>query len=143
MGTMRAYVDAGVQFGTIETKPNPNSNTSNNPNPNTINPTYSTDPKNRSTDTSDPRHFVTSAELWVRYVGTGAEVSRHIGTDVLKIPSNTLSPGSRPTSVPSGILIHPTIWPQYTNVTDRQTGHRFCSIGEPVLVSCNCRPKSF
>ena len=31
-----------------------------------------------------------------------------------------MSPGSRPTSVPSGILIHPTIWPQYTNVTDRQ-----------------------
>jgi len=24
--------------------------------------------------------------------------------------------------VPSGILIHPTVWPQYTNVTDRQTG---------------------
>jgi len=27
-------------------------------------------------------------------------------------PSNTLSPGSRPTSVPSGILIHPAVWPQ-------------------------------
>ena len=24
-------------------------------------------------------------------------------------------------SIPSGILIHPTVWPQYTNVTDRQT----------------------
>jgi len=24
-------------------------------------------------------------------------------------------------SVPSGILIHPTVWPQYTNVTDRTT----------------------
>jgi len=35
-------------------------------------------------------------------------------------PSNTISPGPRPTSVPSGILIHPTIWPQYTNVIDRQ-----------------------
>jgi len=23
---------------------------------------------------------------------------------------------------PSGILIHPTVWLQYTNVTDRQTG---------------------
>jgi len=30
-------------------------------------------------------------------------------------------PGPRPTSVPSFILIHPTVWPQYTNVTDRQT----------------------
>jgi len=26
----------------------------------------------------------------------------------------------RPTFVPSVILIHPTVWPQYTNVTDRQ-----------------------
>jgi len=35
-------------------------------------------------------------------------------------PSNTMSPGPRPTSVPSGILIHPTVSPQYTNVTDGQ-----------------------
>ena len=35
-------------------------------------------------------------------------------------PSNAMSPGPMPTSVPSGILIHPTGWPQYTNVTDRQ-----------------------
>jgi len=27
-------------------------------------------------------------------------------------PSNTKSPGPRPTSVPSGILIHPAVWPQ-------------------------------
>jgi len=37
-------------------------------------------------------------------------------------PSNTMSPGPRPISVPSGILIHPTVWPRYINVTDRQTG---------------------
>jgi len=40
-------------------------------------------------------------------------------------PSNTMSPGLRPTSVPSGILIRPTVWLQYPNVThrqDRQTG---------------------
>ena len=37
-------------------------------------------------------------------------------------PSNTMSPGLRPTCVPSGILIHPSVWPQYTDVTDRQTG---------------------
>jgi len=38
-------------------------------------------------------------------------------------PSNTMWPWSRPTCMPSFILIHPTIWPQYTNVTqtDRQT----------------------
>jgi len=29
-------------------------------------------------------------------------------------PSNTMSHGPRPISVPSGILIHPTVWPQYT-----------------------------
>ena len=34
-------------------------------------------------------------------------------------PSNTMSPGPRPTSVPSSILIHPTVWPQYIKVTDR------------------------
>jgi len=39
-------------------------------------------------------------------------------------PSNTMSPGPRPTSVPSGILIHPTIRPEYTNVTDIQTDRR-------------------
>ena len=35
-------------------------------------------------------------------------------------PSNTMSPGTRPTSVLSGILINPTVWPQDTNVADRQ-----------------------
>ena len=30
---------------------------------------------------------------------------------------NTMWPAPRPTSVPSGILIHPTVWPQYTNIT--------------------------
>jgi len=34
-------------------------------------------------------------------------------------PSNTMSPGPRPTSVPSGILIYPAVSSQYTNVTDR------------------------
>ena len=27
-------------------------------------------------------------------------------------PSNTMSPGSRPTTIPSGILIHAAVWPQ-------------------------------
>ena len=34
--------------------------------------------------------------------------------------SNTVLHGLRPTSVPGGILIHPTVWPEYTNFTDRQ-----------------------
>jgi len=29
-------------------------------------------------------------------------------------PSNTMSSGPRPTSLPSGILIHPAVWPQQT-----------------------------
>ena len=29
-------------------------------------------------------------------------------------PSNTVSRGPRSTSVPSGILMHPAVWPQYT-----------------------------
>jgi len=33
--------------------------------------------------------------------------------------SNTMSPGPRPTSAPSAILIHPAVWPEYTNMTDR------------------------
>jgi len=35
-------------------------------------------------------------------------------------PSNTMWLGSRPTCMPSFILIYPTVWQQYTNVTDRQ-----------------------
>jgi len=29
-------------------------------------------------------------------------------------PSNTKSPGPRPTSIPSGIIVHPAVWPQRT-----------------------------
>jgi len=57
--------------------------------------------------------------------------------------SNTMWPGPRPrpTSVPSGILIRPTVWPQDTNVrgmTDRTEQHRqgrqrSNSIGRTVL----------
>ena len=32
-------------------------------------------------DTSDPRHFGSSAELSRRHIGTGTKVSRHLGTD--------------------------------------------------------------
>jgi len=40
--------------------------------------------------------------------------------EIAGFPSNTMSPGPRPTSIPTGTLtIHPTVWPQYTNVPDR------------------------
>ena len=45
-------------------------------------------------------------------------------------PSNTMWLGPRPTYTPSFILIHPTVWPQYTNITDRQ---QIDSIGRAVL----------
>jgi len=52
-------------------------------------------------------------------------------------PSNTVSPGPRPTSIPSGTLIHSTVWPQYTKVTDRQDRQDNCPVAycEPLLVT--------
>jgi len=38
-------------------------------------------------------------------------------------PYNTMWPGPRPTLVPSGILIHSAVWPQYTNITDSSDRH--------------------
>jgi len=35
-------------------------------------------------------------------------------------PFSTIWPGPRPTCMPRFILIRPTVWPQCTNVTDRQ-----------------------
>jgi len=49
-------------------------------------------------------------------------------------PSNTMWPGPRPTCVPTFILVRPTVWPQYTNVTDRtdrQTDNGPIAWGEP------------
>jgi len=37
-------------------------------------------------------------------------------------PSNTVWPGPKHTSIPSFILIYPTVWPQYTNITEKQRG---------------------
>jgi len=55
-------------------------------------------------------------------------------------PSNTVWPGPRCTSVPSGILISSTVWPQYANVTDGQTDRTSVrSIGR--TVTCNGRPR--
>ena len=49
-------------------------------------------------------------------------------------PSNTMWPGPRPICLPSFILIHPTVCPQYTNVADRQTDRQLSdSIGRTVL----------
>ena len=65
-------------------------------------------------------------------------------------PSNTMSPGLGPTSMPSFILIHPTVWPQYTNVTDRQDrrdrqttdryhrANRFQTVAQRAIQSYDC-----
>ena len=49
------------------------------------------------------------------------------------VPHLTMWSGPRPTSVPSGILIHPTVWPQYTNVTDRTDRQQSDNIGQTAL----------
>jgi len=68
----------------------------------------------------------------------GAAVSLSVGGAVSL--SNIMWTGPRPTSVPIGVLIHPTVWPQYTNVADRETGQRSRSIGR--TVTCNGLPKT-
>ena len=52
-----------------------------------------------------------------------------------------MSIGPRPISLSSDILIHPTIWPQYTNATDRQdrTGQRSDNIGQTVFWATICK----
>jgi len=65
-----------------------------------------------------------AAPLWVDGVGSS---------------SNTMSFGPRPICVPRGILIHETVWPQYTRVTnDRQT----TSHDNSRTLHCNGRLKS-
>jgi len=75
---------------------------------------------------------------WAEKLGGSCCAPFHGGAG---FPSNTMSPEPRPTSIPSGILIHPTIWPQYTSFTERQTGHPSRSTGWTVM--CNCHPKTW
>ena len=75
------------------------------------------------------------------------DMGRKVGADV-RTPfhwrswsqSNTVWPGPRPTSVPSGTFIHPTGWPQYTNVIDRHRTTVLYSIER--TVTCNGRAKN-
>jgi len=53
-------------------------------------------------------------------------------------PSNTMWPEPRPTCIPSGILIHSTVWPQYIIVTDMTNSP--VAYGEPFYT--NGRPKA-
>jgi len=59
----------------------------------------------------------------------------------LGIHLTAMSPGSRPTSAPSGMLIHRTVWPQYTNISDRTDGHDIGPVqGEPLVVTVDPKP---
>jgi len=53
-----------------------------------------------------------------------------------------MSSGPRPTSIASGILIHPTVWPQNINVTDRQDRTDNGRIGHRANRFTNDRPRS-
>jgi len=57
-----------------------------------------------------------SQRIWAENCGRGLCPFRGGGAGS---PSNTLWPGPRPTYTPSFILIHPSVWPQCTDVTDR------------------------
>ena len=78
--------------------------------------------------TSDMARKLGAVPIWGRGAGS---------------PSNTMWPGPRPTCMPSFIFICPTVWPQYTNVTDRtdrQTGLLLFSVkGKDVNESGNGR----
>jgi len=64
---------------------------------------------------SDPSSRLATTDMG-RKLGAGSGCAP-LGQLRAGSPSNTMWP--RPTSMPSFILIHPTVWPQYTNVTDR------------------------
>jgi len=52
-------------------------------------------------------------------------------------PSNTMWPGPRPTSVPSGILIHPAIWPRHGPKIGRELCPFFEGGLDPHLTQCD------
>ena len=69
--------------------------------------------------TSIPSDILIRAAIWQQQIW--AEIGRlcPFEGEGAGSPSNTSWPGPRSTCTPSFILIHPTVWPQYTNVTDR------------------------
>jgi len=48
-------------------------------------------------------------------------------------PSKTMWPGPRSTCMPSFILIHPTVWSQYINVTDTERQRTHFTNGHPTI----------
>ena len=63
---------------------------------------------------ADPSSRLATIDMGQKW-GLCPLISRGAGS-----PCNTMWPEPRPTFIPSGILIHATVWPQYTKVTERQ-----------------------
>ena len=63
----------------------------------------------------DPSSHLATIDMGLKLGGSVPFLGRGAGS-----PSNTMWPGPRPTCMLSFILSHPTVWPEYTNVTDRQ-----------------------
>jgi len=51
-------------------------------------------------------------------------------------PSNTIWPGSRSTTVPSGMLIHPSVWPQQTWAKNWRLCPFWGGVAGPHLTQC-------
>jgi len=57
-------------------------------------------------------HFDPSSRLATTYIGR--KLGGYAPLEGAESPSNTMSPGPRPTALTSGNLIHPGVWPQQT-----------------------------
>ena len=67
-----------------------------------------------------------SSHLAIIYIGRKVGVVCPCHRDRSGSPSNTMWPGHSPTSLPSGILIHPTAWPQQTWAADYTDADKAC-----------------
>ena len=61
----------------------------------------------------------------IHWPKSGGGVPQATGAELCP-PSNTMCPWHSPTSVPSGILIHPTAWPQQTWTADYTDAGKAC-----------------
>jgi len=77
-----------------------------------------------------------------RFFGAGGTPPHFWGRGA-GFPSNIMWPEPRPTRKPTFILIRVIVWPQYTKVTDRQTGQTDNGLVTYGDRFTNGRPKMF
>ena len=79
----------------------------------------------RSSPSSTPSGILIHPAIWPQQIWAEnwGGAPRPFGEGGAGSPSKTMWPGPRPTCMQSFIMIRPTVWPEYTNVTDR-TGQR-------------------